>query len=135
MVGGQLGRRLNTCGVGGAWEGQTAHVYDHQLPPLVRPVDAPMRVWGETALQAAAGDRSPLKRCAPGEGNDRRLGETVWSRRTGVPHVQKVRQRMWDDVQARVALTRAAFTRLAPWSGLPVHEDGLVPRSIAVFSL
>ena len=135
MVGGQLGLRRNQGGwlVGGA--GATAHVADHTLHWLSQPGAGRLSVLSAPGCQAAAGAPRNLKRGQRGEWQDRRLVETGLSRLTLVCHLQKVRQRGWAYVQARLAFTMAAGNGLVQWPGFRPYASGFVPLAIAECSL
>ena len=62
------------------------------------------------------------------------LVETVFSLLTTIFRGKKVRQRVWEYFQARVAWTMAAFNLLAQW-GLEVDDRDFIHLSIAEFSL
>ena len=94
-----------------------------------------MIVLSDTAFHAAEGDPANLKRCHRGEGEDRMLVETVLAMLTLVCHVKKVMHRGWASFQARLACTMAAFNVLVRWHGLWPNASGVVPLSIAEFSL
>ena len=134
-VGGTWCRLRTTCGVGVAWDGASAHVYDTTVPPLLRQFDAQRMVCSAAAVQARAGDPSHLKLCGRGEWNDPMLIEPVFSLLTVVRHFPQVMPRAWADGQARLAFTMAAFPVLAQYDGLPVNAEGFGPLSIAAFRL
>jgi hypothetical protein len=94
-----------------------------------------MIVLSDPGFQAAEGDPANLTRCPRGEWQDRMLGETVLSMRTVLTHFQKVMPRVWAYCQARLAFPMAAFNVLGQWHGLWPNASGLVPLSMAEFSL
>ena len=102
---------------------------------LMRQCDERMMVCSATAFPAAEGGPAHRKLCPRGTWNDRMRVETVCSRLTLVSHFKKVRHRVWEYFQARLAFTMAAFHVLAQWHGLQADEDGFVPLSIAELSL
>jgi hypothetical protein len=63
------------------------------------------------------------------------LVETVLSMLTLVCHLKKVMHRGWVYFQARLAFTMALFNVLVRWRGVQPTASGLVPLSIAEFSL
>ena len=71
----------------------------------------------------------------PGEWNYRLIVETVFSMLTAVCGFKIVMHRAWDYFKTRVALTMALLNILVQWHGLPPQDNGLVPLSIAEFSL
>ena len=54
---------------------------------------------------------------------------------TLVCHFKKVMHRVWAYFHARLAFTMAAFNVLVQWYGLRPNMSGVVPLSIAEFSL
>jgi hypothetical protein len=94
-----------------------------------------MIVLSDTAFHAAEGDPANLKLCHRGEWEDRMLVETVLSMLTLVCHMKKVMHRGWVYFQARLAFTMAVFNVLVQWHGLFPNASGVVPLSIAEFSL
>jgi hypothetical protein len=94
-----------------------------------------MIVLSDTGFHAAEGDPANLKLGQRGAWQDRLLVETVLSMLTVVCHFKKVMHRVWEYFQARLAFTMAAFNELVQWYGLQPNASGLVPLSIAEFSL
>ena len=94
-----------------------------------------MIVLSDTAFHAAEGDPSNLKLCQRGEWEDRMLVETVLSMLTLVGHFKRVMHRAWAYFQTRLAFTMAAFHVLVRWHGFFPNASGVVPLSIAEFSL
>ena len=70
-----------------------------------------------------------------GEWNARMLVETILSMLTLVCHFLKVMHRHSSYFKTRVGFTMALFNLLVQRDGLPIHNDGFVPLSIAQFSL
>jgi hypothetical protein len=101
----------------------------------MRQVEEQRIVRSDTAFQATEGDPAPLKLCQRGEGEDRRLVETVLSRLTVVLHGKKGMHRVWASCQACLAFTMAAFNVLVQWHGLLPNASGVGPLSIAEFRL
>src|SRR2546425_4487026 len=94
------------------------------FPWLIQQVDGRMIVLSDTGFHAAEGDPSNLM-----------LVETVLSMLTLVCHLKKVMHRGWAYFQARLAFTMAAFTVLVQWHRFQPNAAGVVPLSIAEFSL
>jgi hypothetical protein len=94
-----------------------------------------MIVLSDTAFHAVEGDPANLKLCRRGEWEERILIETVLSMLTLVCHFKKVMHRVWAYFQARLAFTMAAFNGLVQRHGLQSIASGVVPLSIAEFSL
>jgi hypothetical protein len=126
---------LNQWGLIVAWECATANVTDNTFQWLIRQFEERMIVLSNTAFHATEGDPSNLKLCRRGEWEDRILIETVLSMLTLVCHFKKVMHRGWAYFHARLAFTMAAFNILVQWHGLLPNMSGLVPLSIAEFSL
>lgn len=135
IVGGKLCLLLHQYGLVVGWDCATAHVPDQTLQWLIRQGDGRMIVLSDTGCHAAAGDPANLKLCQRGEWQDRMLVETVLSMLTLVCHCKKVMHRVWPDFHARLACTMAAFNILVQWHGLQPNTSGVVPLSIAEFSL
>src|SRR5215831_12483741 len=89
----------------------------------------------DTGFHAAEGDPTNLTRCQRGEWQDRLLVETVLSILTLVCHVKKVMHRGWAYFQARLAFTMAACHVLVQGQGCQPSASGVVPLSMAEFSL
>ena len=92
-------------------------------------------VLSDTGFHAAAGAPANRKLGQRGEWQDRMLVETVRSMLTLVCHGKKVMHRVWTYFHARLACTMAAFQVLVQWHGLQPNTSGVVPLSIAAFSL
>ena len=135
IVGGKLCLVVNQYGLVGAWACDTANVADNTFQWLIRQFDERMIVLSDTAFHAAEGDPANLKLCRRGEWEERILIETVLSMLTLVCHFKKVMHRVWAYFQARLAFTMAAFTVLVQWHGIQPTASGVVPLSIAEFSL
>jgi hypothetical protein len=135
IVGGKLCLLLNQYGLVVGWDCAPANAPDQTFQWLVRQVDGRMIVLSDSAFHAAAGDPANLKLCHRGEWEDRMLVETVLSMLTLVCHMKKVMHRGWAYFQARLAFTMAAFNVLVRWHGLLPNASGVVPLSIADFSL
>jgi hypothetical protein len=135
IVGGKRGLLLNKFGLVVGWAWATANGADQTFQPLITPWEAPMMVLSDSGFHVAAGDPSNLKLCHRGEWHDRLLIDTVLSMLPWVKHAKKMRHRVWDYFEARLAFPLAAFNVLVQGDGLPVTAGGFVPRSIAEFSL
>ena len=135
IVGGKLCLLLNQWGLIAGWAWDTANVADNTFQWLIRQVEEQMIVLSDTGFHAAEGDPTNLKLCPRGEWQDRMLVETVLSMLTVVCHFKKVMHRVWEYFHARLAFTMAAFNILVQWHGLQPNASGLVPLSIAEFSL
>ena len=94
-----------------------------------------MIVLSDTGFHATEGDPANLKLCPRGEWEDRMLVETVLSMLTLICHLKKVMHRVGAYLQARLAVTMAAFNVLVQWYSLQPNASGFVPLSIAGFSL
>jgi hypothetical protein len=135
IVGGKLCLVVNQYGLVVAWACETANTADNTLQWLIRQFDERMIVLSDTAFHAAEGDPANLTLCQRGEWEERILSETVLSMLTLVCHFKKVMHRVWAYFQARLAFTMAAFNVLVQWHGLQPTASGVVPLSIAEFSL
>src|SRR5215831_2701743 len=135
IVGGKLCLLLNQWGLIVGWACDTANVADNTFQWLIRQFEEQMIVLSDTGFHAAEGDPSNLKLCQRGEWEDRMLVETVLSMLTLVCHLKKVMHRGWEYFYARLAFTMAAFNVLVRWHGFQPYASGLVPLSIAEFSL
>src|SRR5262245_17809169 len=135
IVGGKLCLVVNQYGLVVAWDCATANVADNTFQGLIRPFEEQMIILSDMAFHAAAGDPSNLKLCRRDEWEDRILIETVLSMLTLVCHFKKVMHRVWAYFQARLAFTMVVFNVLVQWHGLQPNTSGVVPLSIAGFSL
>jgi len=135
IVGGKLCLWLHQDGLVVGWDGATAHVPAHTLQWLIQQVDGRRMVLSDTGFHAAAGAPANRKLGQRGEWQDRMLVETVRSMLTLVCHGKKVMHRVWTYFHARLACTMAAFQVLVQWHGLQPNTSGVVPLSIAAFSL
>ena len=135
IVGGKRCLLVNQYGLVVGWVCATANVAENTFQWLIRQVDGRMIVLSDTAFHAPEGDPANLKRCRRGEWEDRILIETVLSMLTWVCHFKKVMHRVWAYFYARLAFTMAAFNVLVQWHGFLPNVSGLVPLSIADFSL
>ena len=135
MIGGKRCLLLNQWGVIVGWACATATVAENTLQWLVRQCEEQMIVLSDMAFHAAEGDPANLKRCPRGAWEDRMLVETVLSMLTLVCHCTKVMHRVWTYFHAHLAFTMAAFTILAQWHGFQPSASGLIPLSMAEFSL
>jgi len=134
-LGGKLCLWLHQDGLVVGWDGATAHVPAHTLQWLIQQVDGRRMVLSDTGFHAAAGAPANRKLGQRGEWQDRMLVETVRSMLTLVCHGKKVMHRVWTYFHARLACTMAAFQVLVQWHGLQPNTSGVVPLSIAAFSL
>src|SRR5262245_9330265 len=135
IVGGKLCLLLNQYGLVVGWACETANVADNTFQWLIQQCDERMIVLSDTGFHAAEGDPSNLKLYQRGEWEDRILVETVLSMLTLVCHLKKVMHRGWAYFQARLAFTMVVFNVLVQWHGLQPNTSGVVPLSIAGFSL
>jgi hypothetical protein len=135
IVGGKLCLVLNPWGFIAAWDCATANVADNTFQGLMRLFEERMIILSDTAFHAAEGDPANLKLCQRGAWEERMLVETVLSMLTVVCHLKKVMHRVWAYFQARLAFTMALFNVLVQWHGLRPNWSGIVPLSIAEFSL
>jgi hypothetical protein len=135
IVGGKLCLVINQYGLVVAWACDTANVADNTFQWLIRQFEERMIVLSDLAFHAAEGDPTNLKLCRRGEWEERILVETVLSMLTGVCHFKKVMHRVWVYFHARLAFTMAAFNLLVQWYGLQPNASGVVPLSMADFSL
>jgi hypothetical protein len=135
IVGGKLCLVVNQYGLVVAWACDTANVADNTVHWLIRQFDERMIVLSDTAFHAAEGDPANLKLCRWEEWEESILIETVLSMLTLVCHFKKVMHRVWAYVQARLAFTMATFNVLVQWHGFQPTASGVVPLSIAEFSL
>lgn len=70
-----------------------------------------------------------------GQRNERMLVETVFSLLTGVLHLKRLSQRVWDYREARLGFTVAIYNLLVLWDGLVTDKNGRTRLSIAEFAL
>ena len=101
----------------------------------MRQVDGRMMVWRDTGFHAAAGDPAHLPVGPRGAWQARLLVATVLSRLPRGCHLQQGMPRGWEDVQARLAFTMAAWNGPVQWHGFPPYASGFVPLSMAAFRL
>lgn len=138
IVGGKLCLLLNHLGLVVGWACDTANVYDGTpaaFQALVDEVADVMLVFSDVGFEKKDWNPTNLKLCKRGEWNSRMLIETVLSMLTTVCHFKKVGHRVWTYFETRLAYTMGVFNLLVQWDGLTPDEDGLVPLSIALFSL
>jgi hypothetical protein len=135
IVGGTRCLLLNQYGLVVGWDCGTANMADNTFQGLIRQVEEQMIVLSDTAFHAAEGDPSNLTLCQRGEWEDRMLVETVLSMLTLVCHFKRVMHRAWASFQTRLAFTMAACNVLVRWHGFFPNASGVVPLSIAEFSL
>lgn len=138
IVGGKLCLLLNHLGLVVGWACDTANVYDGTpaaFQALVDEVADVMLVFSDVGFEKKDWNPTNLKLCKRGEWNSRMLIETVLSMLTTVCHFKKVGHRVWTYFETRLAYTMGVFNLLVQWDGLTPDEDGLVPLSIASFSL
>ena len=125
---------VESVGCGLCVDCATANVHDAHFHPLIAQFVDTMIVLTDMGFHAKTGDPANMKVCQRGTWNGRMLVETIFSLLTTVFHGKKVRQRVWEYFQARVAWTMAAFNLLAQW-GLEVDDSNFLHLSIAEFSL
>ena len=138
IVGGKLCMLLNHLGLVVAWACDSANVYDGTPPAfqaLVDDVADDMLVFSDTGFAKNDWKPTNLKLCKRGEWNSRMLIETVLSMLTTVCHFKKVGHRVWSYFESRLAYTMGLFNLLVQWNVLTPDCDGVVPLSIAQFSL
>src|SRR5262247_3897884 len=126
---------LHQWGLIVGWACETANGADNTFQWLIRQFEERMIILSDTGFQAAEGDPANLKLCQRGAWEDRMLVETVLSRLTLVYHLKKVMHRGWAYCQARLAFTMAACNVLVQWYGFQPNASGVVPLSMAEFSL
>jgi hypothetical protein len=135
IVGGKLCLVLNQWGLVAGWDCATANVHDSAFHPLVAHFADAMVVLAESNFHARAGDPPNLKVCRPRTWGARMVVETVLSMLTGVCRLKRLHHRAWAAFQARLAFTLAGFNLLVQRHGLRPAAAGVVPLSIAEFSL
>lgn len=138
IVGGKLCVLLNHLGLVVGWACDTANVYDGTpaaFQALVDAVASQMVVFSDVGFDKKDWHPTNLKLCKRGEWNSRMLIETVLSMLTTICHFKKVGHRVWTYFESRLAYTMGLFNLLVQWDGLLPDQDGLVPLSIAQFSL
>lgn len=135
IVGYKLCLLVNRWGGIVGWLHAPAHVHDTLFHPLIQIFQERMLILADTGFHARAGDPPNLKLCPRGTWNDRMVIETVYSMLTLSSHTKKMRHRVIDSLEARLAFTVAAFNLLVQWNGLNPDSDGFVPLSIAEFNL
>lgn len=138
IVGGKLCLLLNHLGLVVGWACDTANVDDGTpavFQALVDAVADAMLVFSDLGFDKKDWQPTNLKLCKRGEWNTRMLIETVFSMLTTIGHFKKVGHRVWAYFESRLAYSMALFNLLVQWDGLTPAADGLVPLSIARFSL
>ena len=136
IVVGKLCFLLNHLGQVVAWDCATANAYDGSVfQDLVESVAEEMVVFADEGFKKKGWELEHLRLCKRGEWNVRMVVETVLSMLTTVCHFKKVSHRVWTYFKARLAYTMAFFNVLTGWHGLRPNEVGLLPLSIAEFSL
>ncbi|PJF20579.1 MAG: hypothetical protein CUN56_15455, partial [Phototrophicales bacterium] len=136
IVGGKLCVLLNHLGLVVDWDCDTADVYDGSaFQALVDKVADEMLVFGDPYFVKKDWQPTNLKPCKRGEWNSRMLVETFLSMLTVICHFKRLRHRVWEYFEMRLAYTMAMFNILVQWHGLEPDDDGFVHLSIAEFSL
>ncbi len=135
IVGVKLAYIVNQSGLIVAWDCATANVYDAAFHPLLADFADDMVVLTDMGFHAKTGDPPNMKPCARGTWNVRMVVETVLAMLTGVCQLKKASQRTWPYVLARLSFTMALFNVLVRWQGPQADHNGVIPLSIAQFSL
>ena len=126
---------LNKYGqvVGWDWSGMNTH--DQHFHPLVETVSQSSVVFADEGFRKADGIPDNLKLCKKGTWNDRMFVETALSMVTIVCDLKRMRHRVADYVQARLAFVSAMFNVLLELYH-DLHPDAHpMKMSIAEFSL
>lgn len=133
-VGGTRCLLLPPWGWMGAWDGATAHRHAPHVHPRLAQGDAQRIGLTATGFQATRGAPANVHVCPRGRGRPRRRVAPVVARRPTVLHRPPVGPRVWASGRARMAWTRAAFTRLARGT-LAMDDENMGRLSSAECSL
>jgi hypothetical protein len=135
IVGGKLCIVANKLGLITAYKAATANVSDVQFHPLIEQFDGQMIVYVDKGFRAQKRNPENMKVCQRGTCNERMLIETVFSLLTQVCNLKRLRQRVFEYFEMRLAFTVALFNILQQWNGLEFDEQGVFHLSMAKFSL
>lgn len=135
IVGGKLCIVTNKFGLIAAYAAATANVSDTDFHPLIEQFDEQMIVFADKGFRSKKRNPANLKICARGACNERMLVETVFSLLTQVCNLKRLRQRVFEYFEARLAFAVAVFNILQQWNGLELDEQGAFHLSMAKFSL
>ena len=135
IVGGKLCLVINHWGGIAGWGWAPANPHESWFHPIIEGFQRHRVVLAAMGFHAKTGEPANLKLCHRGECKDRMLLETVLSMLTQGCHFKKVRHRVADYFQSRLAFPVALFNVLVQWQGWKTDEAGFVDLSIAEFSL
>jgi hypothetical protein len=136
IVGGKLCFVLDHLGRIVDWECDTANVYDGSaFQHLVDKFRDDMVIFSDTGFAKQEWQPQNLRICPRGVWNVRMVVETVLSMLTYVCHFKHMAHKAWPYFETHVGFTLALFNILVTWHGFQPDEAGIVPLSIAEFSL
>lgn len=135
IVGGKLCIVTNKFGLVAAYRAATANVSDTSFHSLIEQFDKQMIVFADNGFRGKKSNPANLKVCARGACNERMLVETVFSLLAQVCNLKRLRQRVFEYFEMRLAFTVAVFNILQQWNGLEFDEQGVFHLSLAKFSL
>jgi hypothetical protein len=94
-----------------------------------------MIVYVDKGFRSKKKNPANMKVCQRGQANERMIIETVFSLLTQVCNLKRLRQRVFEYIEMRLAFTVAIFNILQQWNGLQFDNQGVVHLSMARFSL
>ena len=135
IVGGKLCVVANKLGLITAYSATTANVSDTSFHWLIEQFNQQMIVYVDTGFRAKKKNPANMKVCRRSACNQRMLIETVFSLLTQVCNLKRLRQRVFEYFETRLAYAVAIFNILQQWNGLEFDEQGAFHLSMAKFSL
>jgi hypothetical protein len=117
------------------WDWATMNVYDKHFHPVVEPYIGQTIVLADFGFRSKDGVPANMKLCKKGTWNERMCVETVFSMLTLVCDLKRIRHRLADYIQARLAYVVAMFNILLNLFHQFYPEADPFKMSIAEFSL
>jgi len=118
-----------------AWDWSTMNVYDKHFHPVIEPWVGQTIVLADFGFRSKDGIPENLELCKKGTWNERMCVETVLSMVTLVCDLKRIRYRLVDYIQARLAFVSAMFNVLLDLFHQLHPEVDPFRMSIAEFSL
>jgi len=134
-VGVKLCWLLNDTGRVVAWDWATMNVYDNHFRSVVEPFVEQTVVLADWGFRDQKGAPENVKLCKKGTWNERMCVETALSMVTLVCDLKRIRHRVMDYIQARLAFVSAMFNVLLDLFHHLHQEADPFQMSIADFSL
>lgn len=126
---------VNMYGQVVAWDWSTMNVHDQHFHHVVEPFDGQTIAFADFGFHSQDGHPDNMKLCKKGTWNDRMYLETALSMVTIICDLKRIRHRLRDYIQSRLAYVSAMFNVLLELFHL-IHPDANpYQMSIADFSL